>query len=462
MQLAIALAIIASVLLPNHEVELPHDSLAIRAFCSLLVGMIPILFARSFSRCIAIGNVETPQFVQSLRLFERLFIAVWICATAVLLGIFRWDLCVRGSWPIGESVLLSQLLISIPVLVPVVAYWSIVAKTEDRHIQALHGTNDIADQHNRSRRWKDNLSIVWIQIRQMILLPAIPVMVILLIDDTLKLFPSASHYRVVLFGSLVAMLPFILPLILRQLWRLESLDDGETRERIQSLIDRIEVNVSDICLWRTGNRCVNAAVAGAFRRSRILLITDALLDSFSETELDAVVAHEMAHVKHRHVPTMLWSLVAAGLTAVMCSQIVEQNSWDAFSTEQTSLLILIPVLATWLLLHRFISRSFEHQADLVACEHLSEIDNSASPANLPDSSFTSFVAMLQKLAPVGATGSDWWHPSITSRIATLQEIKSDPTRRRAFEARITAIDRMVRGTVVFLALVTIGLALIRL
>ena len=462
MQLAIALAIIASVLLPNHEVELSRDSLGMRAACSLLVSMIPLLFARSFSRCIATRNVETPTFIRSLRQFERLFIVVWICATAILLGIFRWDLCVRGCWPVGESVLLSQLAIFIPILGPVITYWSIVAATEDRHIRALHDANHGDDQQPTSFNWTDNLSVVWIQTRQMILLPAIPVMVILLVDDTLTLIPTASQYRVFLFGILVAMLPFVLPLILRQLWRLESLDDGETRERIQSLIDRIEVKVSDICLWRTGNRCVNAAVAGAFRRSRILLITDALLDSFSPTELDAVVAHEMAHVKHRHVPTMLWSLVAAGLTAVMCSQIIEQNSWNALSTEQTSLLILVPILATWLLLHRFISRSFEYQADLVACKHLSELNDSASPANSPESSFTSFVGMLQKLAPVGATGSDWWHPSITSRIATLREIKGNPERQRAFEARITAIDRMVRGTVVFLALVTIGLALIRL
>ena len=270
------------------------------------------------------------------------------------------------------------------------------------------------------------------------------------------------------FGALVAVLPFVLPLILRRLWRLESLDEGEERDRIQAMIARMGVNVSDICLWRTGHRCLNAAVAGAFRRSRILLISDALIDSFDEADLDAVVAHEMAHIKHRHVPTMLMSLVAAGLTAIMCSQIVSRSDWQTVPSEQTSLLILFPILVFWLLIHRFVSRSFEHQADLEACLNLPVADDSSSvtesiqPRRSTSSAVGSFVQMLRKLAPAGTSGSDWWHPSIETRIEALHKIHHDAECRLSFDERITAINRMVHGSVIFLALVTAGLGLLSL
>ena len=462
MQLAIALAIIASVLLRNHEAVPIEQSFSIRVACSILVGVVPVLFVRSFARTILTNSIPTSRFVRSLARFERSFLVVWIAATAILLAIFRWDLCVCSTWPCNRSTLLAQFVELVPILFPVIVFWWYVSDLEYRHTAGYE-----VDPCNEPR-WRENLAAVSVQIRQMILVPAIPVIAILTMDDATSWLQVDNGYRAILFGSLVLSLPFILPSVLRHLWKLQSLNQSKKRDRIHAMISRMGVSVADICLWKTRNRCINAAIAGSFRRSRILLLTDALLDTFSESDLDAVVAHEMAHVKLRHVPTMLLSLVAAGLTAIMCGQIIDESVKASVSRGPDSLLIFFPILACWLLLHRFIARTFEHEADLLAVEHLdghrdSHPKNSETREPFPRTTHDAvhhYVDMLQKLAPFGTTGSDWWHPSIACRIRTLERICQNDEQRELFEVRTTAINRMVRGSVVFLLLVTTGLGLL--
>ncbi|MCA9217441.1 MAG: M48 family metalloprotease [Planctomycetales bacterium] len=449
MQLIVALAIIASVLVPDSKFEL--DLLWLRMGCCLALLAIPAVFAARYSRLIE-TEVSTDIFVQSLVRFERLFLLTWCTAVSFAFFLFDWVPCAFSTPWISSSAFLIRSLVACPILASVVFYWWMIACLESKHL--------LTESNRRPPEpWRENLRIVWIQIRQIMLLPMTPVFVILLIDDLLKLYPAAAEYRAVVFGAIVASLPFILPSILRSLWDLESLC-GEKRHRVLAVADRMRVHVADVCLWKTGNRSLNAAVAGAFRRTRILLLSDALVDSFNDTDLEAVVAHEMAHVKHRHIVTMLLTLVSAGLTAVLCMQILDRQ--EIHPSTNASLLVLIPVIAIWLLLHRFIARSFEHQADVEACLQLTTTIATKPPAanSQTDSAVFTFVEMLRKLAPNGTTGSDWWHPSIDTRIATLKEIHQDDTVREEFEGRIQAINRLVHGSVVFLLLVTTGLGLL--
>ena len=67
----------------------------------------------------------------------------------------------------------------------------------------------------------------------------------------------------------------------------------------------------------------NAYVTGLGPTKRIVLF-DTLLERFSRDEVRVVVAHELAHVRHRDVPR---SIVFAAITAPAAMLAVQRLSW---------------------------------------------------------------------------------------------------------------------------------------
>ena len=59
-------------------------------------------------------------------------------------------------------------------------------------------------------------------------------------------------------------------------------------------------------LRETSNRIANALVMGVAPRFRYVLLSDLLLAEMSDEQVEAVFAHELGHVAHRH---MIWYLV---------------------------------------------------------------------------------------------------------------------------------------------------------
>jgi len=82
-------------------------------------------------------------------------------------------------------------------------------------------------------------------------------------------------------------------------YRLTPLDDGSLRRRLVGLGERLGVPV--IGVWvadqSTKSRTANAAVTGLGRTRRIILF-DTLATGFTDDEVEAVLAHELAHHLH--------------------------------------------------------------------------------------------------------------------------------------------------------------------
>ena len=62
----------------------------------------------------------------------------------------------------------------------------------------------------------------------------------------------------------------------------------------------------DILLWKTEYNMGNAAVMGFVPRLRYILMSDLLLETMTDEQIEAVFAHELGHVVHRH---MSWYVV---------------------------------------------------------------------------------------------------------------------------------------------------------
>lgn len=172
------------------------------------------------------------------------------------------------------------------------------------------------------------------------------------------------------------------PLIVRYIWDTVRLAPGAMRSRLERMCDLRGVRVRELLVWRTHGTMINGAVMGLAAPVRFILLTDALLDQLPERQVEAVMAHELAHAKLSHLPwlgvclisgvgllTAGGVLVAHALTSLFPpdSTLEIGTYWSAqFSVQFIG-------LAGGIAIFGYVSRRFEWQADAFAAKHLSTL-----------------------------------------------------------------------------------------
>ena len=99
----------------------------------------------------------------------------------------------------------------------------------------------------------------------------------------------------------------IAPVVLMPLfYRFKPLDRDSLRERLLALSRRAGVPVLGAFEWGLGEKTTraNAALVGAGRTRRII-VSDTLLNHYSDDEIEVILAHEMAHHIHHDIWTAL-------------------------------------------------------------------------------------------------------------------------------------------------------------
>jgi len=88
-------------------------------------------------------------------------------------------------------------------------------------------------------------------------------------------------------------------LVLPRVSRVQSLPPSALSARLEALVDRTGISVARIQRWTVpgGPDRAQAVLAGA-GSSRCILLSDGLLDGYSDDEVEVVVAHELAHAAH--------------------------------------------------------------------------------------------------------------------------------------------------------------------
>jgi STE24 endopeptidase len=155
------------------------------------------------------------------------------------------------------------------------------------------------------------------------------------------------------------------------------LTDAALRERIDALLARCDFHARDVYVMDGSKRSAhgNAYFTGLGREKRIVFY-DTLLQSLSPVQVEAVLAHELAHFKLRHIPQRLLVSAAASLAGFALLGWLSAQGWfyAALGVDQPSnsaaLLLFILVLPsfTWILtpLGAAWSRRHEFQADAFA------------------------------------------------------------------------------------------------
>jgi len=98
----------------------------------------------------------------------------------------------------------------------------------------------------------------------------------------------------------------------RLCWRTEPIPDGPLRRRLLALARRARVRVGEVLIWRTNLSIANGCMIGIWGPLRYVLMTDTLLLTLSAEEVEAVFAHEVGHIKHRHV-LLYWAMTAGAM-----------------------------------------------------------------------------------------------------------------------------------------------------
>ncbi|MGA2027543.1 MAG: M48 family metalloprotease, partial [Syntrophobacteraceae bacterium] len=217
------------------------------------------------------------------------------------------------------------------------------------------------------------------------------------------------------------------PWLIIRMWGCKPLPQDNVKAELERFCNDHDFRTGGLLLWSVfGTEMLTAGVVGILPGLRYILITPGLLKTLDIAELKAVVAHEMGHVRKKHLLLFVLLMIlfilltydlGDTLTLLALSNRTIFNWYAApgdFAASLVSLLSAIPVIVLMILYFRFIFgyflRNSERQADLYAMELVGD------PQLL--------ISSLEKIAFHSGRIEDlpsWHHYSIRQRIEFLIE-----------------------------------------
>jgi Zn-dependent protease with chaperone function len=255
-------------------------------------------------------------------------------------------------------------------------------------------------------------------------------------------FGQAVYFIFFLFAAAI-----LGPVMIQRFWRCKPLEKGRYRERIEALCQKAGMKYSNILYWPIfGGRMITAGVMGLVGRFRYILVTNGLLNLLTSEEIDAVIAHEIGHIKRHHL--MFYLLFFIGYPFLYFvfyypidlfivytgppNGFLEQLGLDP--TVVTITIFNLIMIITFLIYFRYIfgyfMRNFERQADT----YVYSLFKSAQP----------LISTFQKIASTSAQPADkpnWHHFSIKERIDFLNHCEDN-------RSAIRQHNRKVRNSIV--------------
>jgi STE24 endopeptidase len=115
---------------------------------------------------------------------------------------------------------------------------------------------------------------------------------------------------------MVIMMALVPVLLLPLFYKFEPIPEGEFKDRLFALADRIGTRVQEVYVWHLGDKSskANAAVTG-WGRTRRIIISDTLIESNTPEEIEVVMAHELGH----HVRGDVWKMMVVQTALVFIS-----------------------------------------------------------------------------------------------------------------------------------------------
>lgn len=463
------------------------DNMAITGWGALAIAFGPIIALLVISQVAVswyqrrLTRGDTPRAIIAAERFIK--IARWfvLAQHITIVLVFDWLGAIRDAT--GNLILLDELIAITPALTGILGLWWVYYPIERRIRDALlmrrldHG-QPIYPSPSR-------IKYVIMQARIQLLLLLVPLLLILTLSETIDfaLAPWSGHewFRPISdLTSLAAGISVFMfaPLVARFVLGLVQLPKGQIRNDLEGVCKAQNVKVRGILLWKTDGAMINAAVMGLIGRLRYVMLTDALLETLSRRQIQAVMAHEIGHIRLHHMPWLVGSLMAVisamSFISVFIIEILTQSSEENYVTYQSwydGAAAIITLMALFFVFG-WVSRRFERQADTFAVQHLSKWPNidadhqdDEAEVNSYDLSLESIQTMqgalhtIARLHAVPRSKRSWRHGSIEWRSQYLARIIGLDGRKLAIHRQIRWI-KFIAGFILSLTLAYIIIGLI--
>lgn len=273
-------------------------------------------------------------------------------------------------------------------------------------------------------------------------------------------FFSSAVGQVIVFAAMLGMFLSFGPSLVVRLWGCRPLPESSLRTALEELCERHGFRIGDFKLWPLfGGEMLTAGVMGILPGLRYILITRGLLALLNREEIEAVVAHEMGHVKRFHLP--FYMLLFLGFFAMALSYhdlYLDLISYLLYQSEMLTRMVLensptvttlfsfvyaAPMLLIIILYFRYIfgffMRNSERQADLYALKLIGH------PHTL--------ISSLEKIAYASGSIRDlpsWHHYSIRERVDFLWHSFRNPSLLRRHDRKLYGAAALFLGLVAVL------------
>jgi Zn-dependent protease with chaperone function len=246
-----------------------------------------------------------------------------------------------------------------------------------------------------------------------------------------KAMMKSSWSDVVFFALFFIFVITFMPSLVLKLWGCRKLKTGPLYVHLKEFCSKQNFK-ADIYIWPLfEGRVITAGVMGIVPGLRYLLVTPALVETMTVDELDAVMAHEIGHVKRFHL--LLYVFLVGGF-AIVGGFLAEPLIYSIFSMDYTysfisrfglspefvrNFVVAVPTFIFLLLYFRYIfgyfMRNFERQADL----HVFPVLGNGN----------AIISAFEKIAILSGNIRDqpsWHHFGIGQRIDFLRKCERDP------------------------------------
>jgi len=402
-----------------------------------------------------LGHLGKPIGPRWLRRLDRLTHSTRFAALFFMLGDLALGALLLSRQTVGNLVLIDEALVLLPTLALLVAMWWSYYPIDRRLREAgLIGQVDRGGPIYAVWTRGQYLLTQWRLQMAMILVPLAAIYAwheaVLWWPGWSSIAPGIAQWAQPVATTIGALAVFVFaPLMLRLIWHTTPLPDGEIRATLAAMCRTHRVGVRQLLVWHTHGGIINAAVMGLIKPLRYVLLTDALLDTLHRPQVEAVMAHELGHVKHRHMPWLaamaITSLAAAELIAtgmLMAAYALFVASpgdaswldaqWRGSTIAWLAALLVIAGLI-WFVLFGWVSRRVERQADAFAVQHLANHSqpDTATPRDdrITERDAEAMIVALSQVAMlnhVPITKQSWRHGSIRWRQDHLRSLVGRP------------------------------------
>lgn len=342
--------------------------------------------------------------------------AIWLAASLTIFGLLGWPSVVHDSWRLKGWVIVDDLVMILPVLVSLLASWTVFFRLEQSRGDSMESARD-------QLRWLSQLAgYLWLRLRMQVLIIVVPVILCLACKDVIGYLPSGMPFSAEVL-SLLALIAAsaTYPLTLRWLMGLTRIELANA-DGFSDVLDALGRPVS-FWRWSTGQRIVNACAMSGLRVSQVM-VSDVMQDKFPDSEKEGILRHELAHLYLRHgrirtafclLPLFVWAI--AGTLVHGSPFWLEQAEpivrWSAYLAAFVSLAVYLIGMMRW------ITYQTELEADLMACCQWLQGEWVWCPRRA--SEVRQALLRMAAYHPAQWKKSGWLYPSINARVEAIDQ-----------------------------------------